>query len=1151
VVLDIKNIHDFKSLLSWLSHELNWDTGIDDFEDIEDITYDFDARDIHLKPEEFAKIKSLKQLRPMYEKQPWGIFAVEFEGKRLEINSLRKILSGLVPKRRNRDHAVWDKKNLLFFCFWGEKNNRSFGAVHFEDKTNALPAIKTFYVSPKNEDIIHLQNFEEKFRKLAWPDLPRNPSPADYEVWHDLWAGAFTHLYRQTIRDSIQLTANLAGIALAIRQKILDIFAVETENGAIHELYRKFKKTLIHDMTEAQFADMYAQTMVYGLFSARCMIDMKNSNDENSYSDNKKQFEPRQAIDAIPSTNPFLQNLLKESFSGKNTLSFDELDLGDITLLLQNTDTKLIIEDFNRQTGGGREDPVIYFYEGFLNAYEKEQKKRRGVYYTPLPVVKFMIRAVDDILKTEFDIKDGLASTQSKTISIPKKENGKAVGIETKTVPAIQILDPAVGTGTFLRQIILQIWENFKKSNAGLTKRSIQNQWNLYVRNNLLPRLNGFELMMAPYAVAHMKLALVLLDTGYAFDEDQEHPDRVRVFLTNSLEEADREEGQGMMFEHDALAEESRAAKATKKNRGINVVIGHPPYSGESANKGDWILSLLDDYKKEPGGIDKLKEKNPKWINDDYVKFIRYAQLYVERAGSGIVAYINNHSFLDNPTFRGMRWNLLKSFDKIYIIDLHGNAKKKETAPDGSKDENVFDIQQGVSINIFVKKNKELSAKINHEPHEPSRTGREVDKLAEVYHCDLYGLRNDKYEFLFEHKMNSVKWKGIEPSTPQFFFVQKDFRNQSQYENGFSVQDLFLTNSVGIVTGRDDLAIQMTKKSLNNVLNDFAHLKPEVARIKYKLGKDSRDWSVERAQKDLTKTGLNEHNLRKISYRPFDVRWTYYNGNSRGFHCMARAQARVMGHFLSPKNYGLMVCRQQKTDGFYHCLVHTGIVESSYVSNRTSEIGYSFPLYLYAGKKRHPNLNPKIINEIEQKLNLAFSPEDKEQLNMYNSAVKNAKKTFTPLDLFDYIYAVLHSPAYRETYREFLKIDFPRIPYPVDQKLFWKLVALGGELRQLHLLESPEFERIKGDFVPSGKITVEKVRYSDGQVFVNNDFSFEDVPQTAWEFYIGGYQPAQKWLKDRKGLVLRVEDLKHYRKIVLAITETARIMGEIDNVGVV
>jgi len=1136
----VKNIRDFKSLLSWLSHELNWDTGIDDYDDIEDITYNFDAKDIHLKPEEFAKITSLKQLRPLYEKQPWGIFAVEFEGKRLEVNSLRKILSGLVPKRRNRNHAVWDKNNLLFFCFWGEKNNRSFGAVHFEDKANGLPSIKAFFVSPKNEDIMHLQNFEEKFKKLSWPDLPRNPSPDDYEKWHEQWAGAFTSIYRQTIRDSITLTANLAEIALSICRNILDIFAVETENGAIHELYGKFKKALIHDMTEAQFADMYAQTMVYGLFSARCMIDMKNDNDEERYSDIKKHFEPRQAIDAIPSTNPFLQNLLKESFSRKDKLSFDELNLGDITLLLQNTDTKLIIDDFNRQTGGGREDPVIYFYEGFLNAYEKEQKKRRGVYYTPLPVIKFIVQAVDDILKTEFGIKDGLASTQTETVSIPKKKNGKDIGIETKTVPAIQILDPAVGTGTFLRQVILQIWNNFKKANAGQTKKSIQNQWNQYVKNDLLPRLNGFELMMAPYAVAHMKLALVLLDTGYAFDEDEEHPDRVRVFLTNSLEEADREEGQGMMFEHDALAEESKAAKETKKNRGINVVIGNPPYSGISVNNGDWILSLLDDYKKEPGGIDRLQEKKH-WLNDDYVKFIRYAQLYVERAGSGIVAYINNHGFLDNPTFRGMRWNLLKSFDKIYIIDLHGNAKKKETAPDGRKDENVFDIQQGVSINIFVKNNKE---KLTTELY----GAKESIRLAKVYHYDLYGQRNNKYEFLLERKINSVKWNEISNKAPFYFFVLKSDNNIDKFDKGFLINKLLEINSVGIVTGNDNLNISYTKKEQQKKVNDLLTMEERAWRAKYDRKNDSTSWQYLSAKNEID--NIDRTKLVCISYRPFDTRWTYYTGKSGGLY--SRPLFSIMHHFISGENMGMVIGRQGQVVGSmpWNLIFLTTKITDFNLYYRGG--GIVFPMYLYEGKRRRPNLNPKIINEIEQKLNLAFSPEDKESSSPSSSvsSVVN-KKSFTPLDLFDYIYAVLHSPTYRETYREFLKIDIPRIPFPAGTQIFWKLVALGGELRQLHLLEGPKFDKIEADSAPIGKVSVEKVRYSDGQVFVNNDFCFEDVPQIAWEFYIGGYQPAQKWLKDRKGCILKLEDFKHYRKIVLALTETARIMGEIDKVGVV
>jgi len=1125
MTLGIKNIRDFKSLLSWLSRELNWDTGIDDYDDIEDITYNFDAKDIHLKPEEFAKINSLKQLRPLYEKQPWGIFAIEFEGKRLEVSSLRKILSGLIPKRRNRDHAVWDKKNLLFFCFWGEKNNRSFGAVHFEDNGDSLPSIKIFFVAPKNEDPMYLQNFEEKLKKLAWPNLPRNPSPSDNKSWYEQWTGAFTSIYRQTIRDSITLTVNLAEIALSIRRNILDIFAVETENGAIHELYGKFKKALIHDMTEAQFADMYAQTMVYGLFSARCMIDMKNGNDEDRHSDDNNHFEPRQAIDAIPSTNPFLQNLLKESFSRKDKLSFDELNLGDITLLLQNTDTKLIIDDFNRQTGGGREDPVIYFYEGFLNAYEKEQKKRRGVYYTPLPVVKFIVQAVDDILRTEFAITDGLASTQTKTISIQKKENVKSEGIETQTVPAIQILDPAVGTGTFLRQVILQIWDNFKKSKAGHTKQSIKYQWNLYVKKDLLPRLNGFELMMAPYAVAHMKLALVLLDTGYAFDEDQEDPDRVRVFLTNSLEEADREGGQGMMFEHDALAEESKAAKDTKKNRGINVVIGNPPYNEDSTNNDKWIMSLMNDYKREPGGIEKLNERNSKSINNDYVKFLRYAQVFMDRSERGIVAFINAHGFIDNPTFRGVRWKLMQSFDKIYIFDLHGNIRKDETNKGDKLDENVFDIIQGVSINIFIKKDRNT-----------------LNKGKDILHADLYGTRDYKYGYLFSASLQNMEWEKVSVTDPYCFFVNKNFSNDEKYYNSFFIKDLMKINCMGVCSARDDFAIAMKKNILLDRIHYFCNksINDKDIRLKY-FPKKNNEWDLTQARKAVMKN-KHEDCIMNISYRPFDKRYIYYDAN-----IVDRPREEIMYHLQNKNNYSLCLIRinrdEKCTIFISDCITDKTILSSKDNTN-------VFPLYLYDGKKRRPNLNPKIINKIEQKLNLAFVLENKDS-NPPCSSVVNIKEAFTPLDLFDYIYAVLHSPSYRETYREFLKIDFPRIPYPVNQHIFWKLVALGGELRQLHLLEGPKFDKIEVDSALIGKVSVDRIRYSEGCVFVNDYFYFKDVPQTTYEFYIGGYQPAQKWLKDRKGCILKSEDLKHYRKIVLALTETARIMKEIDKVGVV
>jgi predicted helicase len=1027
---------------------------------------------------------------------------------------------------------VWDKKNLLFFCFWGGKSDRCFGAVHFEDKnkTNALPVIKTFYVSPKNEDPVHLNHFEENFRKLAWPDLPQKPSPADYEKWYVQWASAFTHVYRQIIRDSMQLTANLAGIALGIRQNIIDTFSVETESGAIHELYYKFRKALIHDMTEAQFADMYAQTMVYGLFSARCMSDRFSPEDDPENAD--KTFEPLQAIDNIPSTNPFLQNLLKEYFNRKNQLSFDELDLGDITLLLQNTDTKFIIDDFNRQTGGGREDPVIYFYEGFLNAYEKEQKKRRGVYYTPQPVVKFMVQAVDDILKTKFGIKDGLASTETKTINIEKKENGRKVGNKTDVVPAIQILDPAVGTGTFLRQIILQIWDNFKNANKGLTKNSIKNKWNLYVKDNLLPRLNGFELMMAPYAVAHMKLALVLLDTEYAFDEDQKHPDRINVFLTNSLEEADKEEGQTMMFEHDALAEESSAAKKTKKNRGINVVIGNPPYNEESTNNGKWIMYLMDDYKKEPGGFEKLKERNSKSINNDYVKFIRYSQAFIDRSERGIVAFINAHGFIDNPTFRGVRWKLMQSFDELYIFDLHGNTRKGETNQHDRLDENIFDIIQGVSINIFIKNGKNIGTK-------------------EIFHADLFGSREEKHDFLFKNIFSNIKWEKVSVASPYYFYVNKNFDNYEDYYNGFLIKHLMPINRMGVCSARDDLAVDMNKNNLIKKIEYFSDKSRSDEEVTHRFfPRENKKWKISQAREAIRKN-VHKDYIRNILYRPFDICYIYYEKN-----IVERPREEIMYHLQKKNNLSLCLIRINR-DEKYKVFITNHITDKTILSSKDNT--NVFPLYLYEGKKRRPNLNPKIITEIENKLNLSFVPEKGDSLTLAAEGFKEGsfssgqlvENSFCPLDLFDYIYAVLHSPKYRETYREFLKIDFPRIPYPTDKKTFWKLVALGGELRRLHLLEGLEFEKIEASSTVSGKVSVEKVKYSEEKVYLSDDFCFEDVPLVAWEFFIGGYQPAQKWLKDRKGCILKGGDLAHYRKIVFALTETARIMGEIDGVGVV
>ncbi|MCD4664021.1 MAG: DNA methyltransferase, partial [Bacteroidales bacterium] len=751
-----------------------------------------------------------------------------------------------------------------------------------------------------------------------------------------------------------------------------------------------------------------------------------------------------------------------------------------------------------------------------------------GVWYTPEPVVNFIVRAVDDILKTEFNIEDGLASTV-KTI-IPKKTATKATAdkrskikyIEyNEEVHKIQILDPAAGTGTFLAEVVKQIYRKFENQ---------QGIWSNYVENHLIPRLNGFELLMASYAMAHLKLELLLSETGYRSKKEQ----RLRVFLTNSLEE--HHPDTGTLFSN-WLSTEANEANHVKRDTPVMCVIGNPPYSGESSNKGEWIMNLMGDYKKEPGGKEKLKEKNSKWINDDYVKFLRYGQYYIEKNGSGILAYINPHGFLDNPTFRGMRWNLLKTFDKIYTIDLHGNSKKKETAPDGSADVNVFDIMQGVSINIFIKTDK-----------------KKTSDLGQVFHIDLYGLRELKYNFLNDNSLINIPFKKLQNVKPNYFFVPKDYDELSSYEKGISINDLFKIGNSGVVSKRDKLNIHYSQQGVIQMINDVINLDEFECRKKYSIPDDVRDWNFSLARQDIQNSGCNPNLVQQINYRPFDKRYFYYTGKSKGV--VGWPVPVVSEHLLHSDNFGFMTNKKVEVGAFTHYIIYRGIVESHAVSMK--EINYVFPLYLYSENKaqqaigrsteRIPNLNLGIVKQIANDLGMSFTIEK-----------ETTKNTFAPIDILDYIYAVFHSPRYRERYKDSLKNGFPRVPYPNNQNTFWLLVKLGTELRQIHLLESPILSSYStsypndGDNYIAKKISKKDWELNDptdqkGRVWINDKQYFENIPLVAWEFYIGGYQPAQKWLKDRHGRQLEYEDIVHYHKIITALSETDRIMREIDEV---
>lgn len=615
----------------------------------------------------------------------------------------------------------------------------------------------------------------------------------------------FLHSRVAVIGNPKELAVRMAALARLLRATILEIFSGEDCGGALHEQIEGFRRVLLHDLTEAQFADMYAQTIAYGLFAARC----------NTKTDGP--FIREQAAYDLPKTNPFLRRMFSH-IAGPDLPDQLIWIVNDLTAILERTDMSAILKDFGRSTR--REDPVVHFYETFLAAYDPKMREARGVYYTPEPVVSYIVRSVDHILKTDFGLKDGLADTAK----IKVKDAG---GEAEKEVHRVLILDPATGTGTFLHQVIHQIHDT-------LCARGQQGAWggkNGYVSRHLLPRLFGFELLMAPYAVAHMKLGLLLDQTGYDFGSDE----RLRIYLTNTLEEALQLRDLPPFTRW--LAEESNAAADVKADVPVMVVLGNPPYSYESVNTGEWISTKIRDYYQVDG--QPLNERNPKGLQDDYVKFIRFAQWRIEQTGYGVLAFVTNHGYLDNPTFRGMRQSLMQTFDEIYILDLHGNSKKKEKCPDGSKDENVFDIQQGVAIGIFVK-----------------RQSAEKD-MAVVRHAYLWGLRevfvNDaqeekkpvsgKYLWLRENAIETTTWSPLTPQAPFYLFVPQDTDLQSEYSQGWKLTDAITLYSVGISTSRDKLTIQFDGEEMMNVIHDFSSLSPEIAREKYDLGKDTQDWT--------------------------------------------------------------------------------------------------------------------------------------------------------------------------------------------------------------------------------------------------------------------------------------------------------------------
>ncbi len=764
--------------------------------------------------------------------------------------------------------------------------------------------------------------------------------------------------------------------------------------------------------------------------------------------------------------------------------------------------------------GTGKDDPVVYFYEDFLREYDKKISEMRGVYYTPMPVVSYIVSSITYLLKNRFNRPQGLADENT------------------------YILDPATGTGTFLYAVINEIYES-------MSKQGQMGKWDGYVAKHLLPRIFGFELLMAPYVIAHLKLGLQLRNTGYTFQSKE----RLGVYLTNTLEEAVKS-SEMLMAQY--IVKEANAAAEIKKEKPIMVVLGNPPYSGASANKGKWITNLINGVFDKDGSeiirgykmVDNepLGERNPKWLQDDYVKFIRFGQWRIERTEQGIMGFITNHAYLDNPTFRGMRQSLMQTFSDIYLLDLHGSVLKREGIPNGCVDENVFDIQQGVAIGLFVK--------------ELGKTG-----MAKVHHADLWGQRGNwpdpqpgtKYHTLLNKDIASTEWTTLQPHSPYYFFVPSHEEVLKEYEQGHSVTDVFPIYSVGILTHRDNFAVDLNMVTLRQRIKEFREstLTNDEVHNNLNLG----DWDSVTARMKLRKDEQWGTRFQHYLYRPFDIRSVYYSEN-----IIDRPRPEVMRHMLH-KNMALITQRQTYGWPFRHVFVANMLSDLNVVSNLGG--GSVFPLYLYpveekeqpdksGGKeggvqpslqtqvKREPNLNPEFIKAVSDKLGLKFVADGKGDL----------KDTWGPEDVFNYAYAVFHSPSYRSRYAELLKIDFPRLPLTSDLTLFRALYEKGEELVSWHLLTNPSLQimrsQIKHDI--KGSNAVEKVRYDDNlqRVYINKAQYFEGIAPDVWNFHIGGYQVCQKWLKDRKGRTLTYDELTHYQKVIVALKETIRLMDEID-----
>jgi predicted helicase len=1091
----LQEIKTLPSLLKYLKEDLNWPIGSDD---VEEVTFDYDPAELGFDSASTAKIDEVRQLRPLTAGQKWGIFWVKFGKKQLPVQMLRRALGNLVVKKRastkKSDKAAWHMHDLLFISAYGDDSNRHITFAHFsesEDSEKSLPVLKVLGWDD-DDTLLHLKDtYKTLVSSLNWENTPVD----DPEAWREHWSTAFKVGHREVINTTKELVVKLAQLATVIKKSVLTSIKAETDKGPWKKLMLAFQKTLIKDLDEDQFADVIAQTVSYGLLTARLSSDGRIS--------------LKNLVDMVPSTNPFLKELLQHFLNSagmKGLFDVDEAGINDVVELLNRANAQAIRNDFGKKTDG--QDPVIHFYEHFLGAYDKELKVERGVFYTPQAIVSYIVRSAHQLLQTEFGLEDGLADTstwaevQSKHASLKFPEGIKDPKIE----PFVQILDPATGTATFLIEVIDVIhntmvtrWDKERVSKTDQVKK-----WNTYVPTHLLPRLYAYELMMAPYAIAHMKVGLKLSETGFTAWEKLGSENRANIYLTNALEPWTQ---QPELPGFNALAHESAAVNEVKKSKRFTVVIGNPPYSAISSNLTQELRKIVEPYRYVNG--EKIKERSmlqfERNIQDDYVKFLALSQLRLHEAGVGLSIFITNHSYLDGPTLRGVRWNLLSQFPKTWFLDLHGNSNKGERPPAGKSNESVFDIKQGVGIAALLR---------------PPTDSNKATRIS-----DLWGTQEEKYGFLAEHTLTSTPFQEVVPKKPFYYLIAPETGECStEWENWPSIAEVFTKRSTGTESGFDDLMIAFTEKELKSRVQKFCDQSVPLADLEKEFdfsdGHAAALFSRRTEFKSATKDEFKPLQLRAYDYRRAFLRKNLLKTNS--FNVMLD---------LSLNNPGLVTTRQTKEN-------FVAFAVSSFCGHKVTssyDRSYVFPLFTVDDDSLIPTKVPCISQAI-----LSYF----KKLTSDNDDLRVARK------VFDYALAVMNAPTYRKLFDSQLKRDFPRFPLTQNLELFHKLSLAGGALASLNILDFSSPGKPSLELTGDSSTEVDKISWSNNTVWIDKaqTVGFKGLNEDLWNFHVGGHQVCERWLKDRKGRKLTKDDIEHYQKIVVALSETIRLMAEIDKV---